>query len=123
MLLEAARLAPSVRLKIVGDGPEEEALRTRADDLGLTNVEFVGPHWGSDLDGLLAETRSCSLGACRPSGTRLSVRDQPIVRGGQAGHRLRSRRHAELRYPGRTGLSAMTPPIPGAGRGDAISMG
>ncbi len=57
MLLEAARLAPSVRLKIVGDGPEEEALRTRADDLGLTNVEFVGPHWGSDLDGLLAETR------------------------------------------------------------------
>jgi Glycosyltransferase len=57
ILLEAARMAPSVQVKIVGDGPEEGALKARAAELGLTNVEFVGPLWGAELDGLLSKAR------------------------------------------------------------------
>ena len=57
VLLEAAHQAPSVQLKIVGDGPEEEALKAQAANLHLTNVEFVGPRWGADLDELLSKAR------------------------------------------------------------------
>lgn len=57
VLLDAAKLAPSVQLKIVGDGPDEEALKSQASKLGLRNVEFVGPRWGVDLDDLLSKAR------------------------------------------------------------------
>jgi glycosyltransferase involved in cell wall biosynthesis len=57
VLLDAANLAPTVRLKIVGNGPEEGALKAQASRLGLENVEFVGPRWGADLDGLLSRAR------------------------------------------------------------------
>ena len=57
VLLEAAHLAQSVRVKIVGDGPEASALRSRADELALPNVEFVGPMWGTALDSLLSRAR------------------------------------------------------------------
>ena len=57
VLLEAARLAPSVRLKIVGNGPKEDALHAQAAKLDLKNVEFVGPRWGAELDELLAKAR------------------------------------------------------------------
>lgn len=57
VLLEAARLAPAVHVRIVGDGPEEGPLRARATEIGLTNVEFVGPLWGAGLDDVLAKAR------------------------------------------------------------------
>jgi glycosyltransferase involved in cell wall biosynthesis len=57
VLLEAAHAAPAVHLRIVGDGPEEEALKAQAANLDLTNVEFVGPRWGADLDDLISRAR------------------------------------------------------------------
>lgn len=57
VLLRAAKGAPSVQLKIVGDGPEEKALKAQALELGLKNVEFVGPRWGTDLDKVLSKAR------------------------------------------------------------------
>jgi len=56
-LLDAMKLAPDVKLKIVGDGPEEKFLRRRAQDLGLANVEFAGPMWGEEMDRILARSR------------------------------------------------------------------
>jgi glycosyltransferase involved in cell wall biosynthesis len=57
LLLEAARGAPDVLLKIVGDGPDEPALREQASRLRLRNVEFMGPVWGPRLDELLSRAR------------------------------------------------------------------
>jgi glycosyltransferase involved in cell wall biosynthesis len=57
VLIEAARLAPSVQVKIVGDGPDERALKAQAGESGLTNVDFVGPLWGAELDSLLSKAR------------------------------------------------------------------
>jgi glycosyltransferase involved in cell wall biosynthesis len=57
VLLEAAAMAPGVHLKIVGNGPDEPALRALAAELGLANVEFVGPVWGTDMDLLLSKAR------------------------------------------------------------------
>ncbi|HEY3383825.1 MAG TPA: glycosyltransferase family 4 protein [Vicinamibacterales bacterium] len=57
VLLDAASLVPSVRVKIVGTGPEEGALRAQAARLELTNVEFLGAVWGDDLDMLLSRSR------------------------------------------------------------------
>lgn len=57
VLLEAASQVPDVRVRIVGDGPEAVPLRSQANELGLTNVELLGPVWGPDLDRLLARTR------------------------------------------------------------------
>lgn len=44
---------PGVRLGIVGFGPEEEALRRRASELGIAgHVEFLGPRRQAELPGL-----------------------------------------------------------------------
>ncbi len=40
--VEAAARIPELPVKFVGRGPEESALRTLADQLGATNLEFVG---------------------------------------------------------------------------------
>jgi glycosyltransferase involved in cell wall biosynthesis len=50
-------MAPGVHLKIVGNGPDEPALRALAAELGLANVEFVGPVWGTNMDLLLSKAR------------------------------------------------------------------
>lgn len=57
VLVRAAARAPGVKLKIVGDGPESDRLLKLAADLGLSNVEFVGPQWGEDLTRLLQKCR------------------------------------------------------------------
>ena len=41
-------------IKIVGNGPDEDFLRKRVADEGLTNVEFLGPMWGEELDKVLS---------------------------------------------------------------------
>jgi glycosyltransferase involved in cell wall biosynthesis len=57
VLLRAMELAPSAKLVAVGDGPEYKMLLALKEQLNLSNVEFVGPKWGQDLDRLLANAR------------------------------------------------------------------
>ena len=42
-----------VPIKIVGDGPDLEAARRLAADIGADNVEFTGALWGEELDMIL----------------------------------------------------------------------
>ncbi|MCP5124565.1 MAG: glycosyltransferase family 4 protein [Gammaproteobacteria bacterium] len=57
ILVSAAALAPTVRLKIVGNGPDAGKLKALANSLGLNNIEFVGSLWGTALDDILKRTR------------------------------------------------------------------
>jgi len=57
VLLRAMKQVPEARLVLVGDGPQNEELLALAKDLGATNVKFVGPLWGTDLDDLLRRSR------------------------------------------------------------------
>ena len=43
VVLEAAKLSPSVRFLLIGDGPTKRALIAQAKDQGLTNVTFEDP--------------------------------------------------------------------------------
>ncbi len=52
-----SHLPSSVRLVIVGDGPQWNELHTLADRLNLKNVEFAGPKWGKDLNSYLMRAR------------------------------------------------------------------
>lgn len=56
VLVEAARSAPQVPVKIVGNGPDEQMLRDRAAD--LANVEFLGPLWNDALNPILSRARA-----------------------------------------------------------------
>lgn len=49
ILLKAAAELPNLRIKVVGNGPEEDVLKGMAEDLQLTNIEFLGPKWGDEL--------------------------------------------------------------------------
>lgn len=56
-LVEAAKNIDNFPIKIVGTGPDEEMLRARVKDLGLTNVEFLGPLWNKELEPVLSQAR------------------------------------------------------------------
>ncbi len=56
-IIDAAGRIDGFRVKIVGDGPDLEALRARAACEGLTNVTFTGPKWGDDLIPILSRAR------------------------------------------------------------------
>jgi len=55
-LLEAMSQLPDIRLRIAGNGPEEENLKELARELNLQNVEFVGYKKGRHLE---KEYRNC----------------------------------------------------------------
>lgn len=57
VLLRAAAQAPGVKIKIIGNGPDEDNLHRLAQELKLSNVEFLGPMWGEALDAVLAHAR------------------------------------------------------------------
>lgn len=57
VLIRASKLTPDVKVKIVGDGPEEHALRSLVKELQVCNVEFLGPKWGKELDNLISRSR------------------------------------------------------------------
>jgi glycosyltransferase involved in cell wall biosynthesis len=57
VLLRAAAHVPEIKIKIVGDGPEELALRCQAVQLGLQNIEFLGSLWGEALNAVLKRAR------------------------------------------------------------------
>lgn len=57
VLLKAIEKSPDVPFIIVGNGPEEEALREYAKQKSIKNVKFVGPKWGVELDEYLNNCR------------------------------------------------------------------
>lgn len=57
VLLRAANIAREIPVRIVGDGPENAALRALAAELELRNVEFVGAKSGADLQAEYANAR------------------------------------------------------------------
>lgn len=56
-LVAAAALVPDFLIKVIGDGPDLAGLKLQAASLGLTNVEFLGPKWGAELDEILQHAR------------------------------------------------------------------
>ena len=57
VLLRALSFEKSVRFVIVGNGPDEDKLKQMASELGISNVEFVGPKWGKELDEYLSRAK------------------------------------------------------------------
>jgi len=56
-IIEAARSIDGFPIKIIGSGPDLEKLRDMASGYGLSNIEFLGPMWGEDLDSVLSRAR------------------------------------------------------------------
>ncbi|HSS98454.1 MAG TPA: glycosyltransferase family 4 protein, partial [Terriglobales bacterium] len=56
-LVQAMQFLPEVKLQIAGDGPQRKDLEQLADDLGLSNVEFLGHCHSADLERLIAASR------------------------------------------------------------------
>jgi glycosyltransferase involved in cell wall biosynthesis len=54
VLVDAARLAPEVRIVLMGDGNQREELRTRA--AGLPNLDFLPPAGADEFTDILAAT-------------------------------------------------------------------
>lgn len=50
ILLKALTIAKDLPFVIIGNGPEEEALKNFAKEHKLQNIKFVGPKWGKELD-------------------------------------------------------------------------
>ena len=57
VLLDAMAELPDTQLKVVGDGPDRALLEQQAQTLGLSQVEFLGPKWGAELDDILRRCR------------------------------------------------------------------
>jgi glycosyltransferase involved in cell wall biosynthesis len=53
-LYEAMRMIPDIKLKIIGDGAALEQGMNYVKNLGILNVEFLGPMWGKELEVVLA---------------------------------------------------------------------
>lgn len=60
-LLEAAKMIAPVPVVLVGLGPEEDALRSRAGELGLRNVTFAGFKKGAELWSMISGARAVVL--------------------------------------------------------------
>lgn len=57
VLLKALTIDKELPFVIVGNGPEEDALKKIAKDNNLVNVKFVGPKWGKELDKYLYKAK------------------------------------------------------------------
>ena len=58
LLLKAmGQVSKDIKLKVVGNGAQQDELHKIAKELNLTNVEFLGPLWGDDLNEVLKKTR------------------------------------------------------------------
>lgn len=55
--LVSATSRTSIPIKIVGDGPAFDRIRHKAAELGASNIDFLGPVWGEELDQLLYGAR------------------------------------------------------------------
>jgi len=61
-LIEVIRELPlEMKLKIIGRGEEEKKLKTKAQNLKLKNVEFLGPLWGEKLKEIIQGSKFAVL--------------------------------------------------------------
>ena len=58
VLLEAMQELPEKKLCIVGVGPEEEALKNFVKTKNLTNISFLGPKYGDELQSLIRDAEA-----------------------------------------------------------------
>ncbi|MGP9788671.1 glycosyltransferase [Roseinatronobacter sp. NSM] len=56
-IVEAADRIDNFPIKIVGNGPDQQRLEKMVAERGLTNIEFLGPRWGAELDVVLENAR------------------------------------------------------------------
>ncbi len=56
-IVDAARDIHPFEMRIVGDGPDLDKLRQRADRENLSNIRFLGPLWGDALTPVLSRAR------------------------------------------------------------------
>jgi glycosyltransferase involved in cell wall biosynthesis len=54
-LLDAMKNLPNIELKVVGNGAEQENSIAYAAKNKISNVQFLGPKWGSELDPVLRD--------------------------------------------------------------------
>lgn len=54
-LLDSMKMIPNVLLKIVGDGPESKNYVDYANENSITNVTFLGPKWGAELEPIIKD--------------------------------------------------------------------
>lgn len=57
ILLKALAQTMDIPFVIVGNGPEEDNLKKLAHEMGLSNVQFVGPKWGEELEEYLNKAK------------------------------------------------------------------
>ncbi|MEQ9008548.1 MAG: glycosyltransferase, partial [Ekhidna sp.] len=57
VLLKAMSHLPQIKLKVVGNGPDEEKLLEIKQNLNLENVEFLGPKYNEELEPILKACR------------------------------------------------------------------
>lgn len=57
ILLKSMKLIPDCKLKIIGIGPDEQKLKDLSKKLMLSNVEFCGSKWGTELESILKKAR------------------------------------------------------------------
>lgn len=55
ILIEAMKNIPKCKLKIIGNGPDEETLKEKAKN--LENIEFLGPKWNDELNEILKKAK------------------------------------------------------------------
>jgi glycosyltransferase involved in cell wall biosynthesis len=61
ILIEAAANIGNFPIKIIGSGPDEQKLRNRVSELGISNVEFLGALWDDDLAPMLSRARFVAI--------------------------------------------------------------
>ena len=81
VLLEAMRKADvSIKLKIVGEGPEEEKLKVKSEKLKAGNrVEFVGPKYGEELQNLINGAKAIVIPSVWPENMPLSLLESMAI--------------------------------------------
>jgi len=57
LILESLKNLPTIEFKVVGDGPLLKDLVELAETFKLSNVEFLGAKWGSELDDILYKAK------------------------------------------------------------------
>ncbi|MAM10165.1 MAG: glycosyltransferase [Rhizobiaceae bacterium] len=54
LIVDAAGVIGDFPIKIIGDGPDLAKLQKQAEEMGFTNLEFLGPKWKSELDEIIS---------------------------------------------------------------------
>jgi len=56
-LINAMKLIPEIKLKIVGDGPESKEYSEYVSKNAISNVSFLGPKWNKELEPIIKDCK------------------------------------------------------------------